>query len=54
MTKKTSCHLLFNVERGVLGGERRYSDKNKDCESTDTLPLLTSNREGDNYLWLRG
>lgn len=40
-------------ERGVRD-ESRYSDKNRGFGSADTFPLLTSDCDADNYLWLHG
>ena len=51
MTKKASCHLPFNVERGVLGARKGTMLKYQ-FRSADTLPFLTSDRDTDNYIWL--
>lgn len=58
MTKKTSCHLPFNVERGEL--ERKEGTVIKTVIKTgifgsaDTIPLMTSDYDTDNSLELYG
>lgn len=54
MTKKTSCHLPFEVERGELGIREGTVKKTMNSRSADSLPLLTSKCDADSYLWLGG